>query len=236
MLTRRPASLVLAVLLSACSHDAPKPVGLEPPAASPEPPARGIPPAAAHTPAGGDSASQALPRGHPPIGAPGAEALPGGPPAAVSSERAIVWVAPTGWVSQPPSSTMRLAQYKVSGPAGDAECAVFYFGPGQGGDALSNAQRWAGQFRLADGKDGQSGLKTRELSVGAIKVLHVEVSGTYVGGMGSEGGEKQGFALLGAIAQGPDANWFFKLTGPEKTIASQRDNFEKMIRSLKKGA
>ena len=30
---------------------------------------------------------------------------------------------------------MRRAQYRISGSGGDAECVVFYFGPGQGGDA-----------------------------------------------------------------------------------------------------
>jgi hypothetical protein len=39
--------------------------------------------------------------------------------------------------------------------------------------------------------------------------------------------------LLGAIAQGPDANWFFKFTGPAGTVRAQRAAFEGMIRSLK---
>lgn len=248
MSTNRPAALVVAlgVWLAACDgSDAPKPVNLDPPAASASPTASAAPiqPASAHTP------GPRLPPGHPPI--PEASALPSGhppiesqgpgamgvvPPAAARGGRGIDWAAPEGWVAQQPSSAMRLAQYKVPGPAGDGECAVFYFGPGQGGDALSNAKRWAGQFRLADGNDGQSAMKTREMAVGEIRVLLVEVAGTYVGGMGTAGGEKQGYALLGAIAQGPDANWFFKLTGPEKTVASQKDAFEKMIRSLKKGA
>ena len=41
--------------------------------------------------------------------------------------------------------------------------------------------------------------------------------------------------LLGAIAEGPDANWFFKLTGPEATLEPQRDAFRAMIESLQRG-
>jgi hypothetical protein len=131
---------------------------------------------------------------------------------------------------------MRKAQYRVSGAGGDAQCVVFYFGPGQGGDAQSNAARWASQFKLANGRDGQTAMKTRETSAGALKVLMVEVAGTYVGGMGGDAGEKAGYMLLGAIAQGPDANWFFKLTGPEKTVSAQRTSFEALVQSLKPGA
>jgi hypothetical protein len=41
--------------------------------------------------------------------------------------------------------------------------------------------------------------------------------------------------LLGAIAQGPDANWFFRATGPRGTMESQRAAFEAMIRSIRRG-
>jgi hypothetical protein len=176
-----------------------------------------------------------LPPGHPPVGA-----MPGtfevAPPAknTGSGTAALQWTEPKGWVSETPSSGMRRAQYKVPGPGGDAECVVFYFGPGQGGDAMSNASRWASQFR---GAAGEAPMKTRELTSGSTKVLLVEVTGTYVGGMGSNlPGERPGYMLLGAIAQGPDANWFFKLTGPEKTVQAQRTAFEEMVGSLEKGA
>ena len=42
---------------------------------------------------------------------------------------------PEGRLSEQPSSQMRKAQYHVLGETGDAECMVFYFGPGQDGDA-----------------------------------------------------------------------------------------------------
>ena len=38
--------------------------------------------------------------------------------------------------------------------------------------------------------------------------------------------------LLGAIAEGPDANWFFKVTGPEVTVKANQGAFEKMLQSL----
>jgi len=54
--------------------------------------------------------------------------------------------------------------------------------------------------------------------------------------MGSAAGQHPGYMLLGAIAEGPDANWFFKLTGPEATVEAQRAGFEALLKSLRKGS
>jgi hypothetical protein len=134
---------------------------------------------------------------------------------------------------------MRKAQYRVPGPGGDGECVVFYFGPGQGGDPQSNVDRWASQFKRADGSPAKGEAKMSAFDVGNLKVIEVEVAGTYSGGMTMGMGaaeEKPGYVLLGAIAEGPDANWFFKLTAPEKTARAQRAAFERMVKSLRKGA
>ncbi len=134
---------------------------------------------------------------------------------------------------------MRKAQYRIPGPGGDGECAVFYFGPNQGGDPTSNAARWAGQFKQPDGKPPEQAMKTSLIHVQGVPVMVVETRGIYTGGMTmgmQPAEEKPGWALLGAIAEGPDANWFFKFTGPEKTVTAQRAAFDAMIKSLKKGA
>ena len=180
----------------------------------------------------------ALPPGHPPIDPGTMSALPAVPEGAGTGDAALAWTAPATWVSQKPSSSMRRAQYKVPGPAGDGECVVFYFGPGQGGDPMANAERWAGQFTLPDGTPAQNNLKTSEIEVGGLKVFLVEVAGTYDGGMSMSMEPSKpmtGYRLLGAIAPGPDANWYFKFTGPDATVTSQRAAFEAMVRSLKHG-
>jgi hypothetical protein len=181
-----------------------------------------------------------LPPGHPAIDQPGATpGLPPVPAGAGVGEAALAWTAPAGWISEPPASSMRRAQYKVPGKAGDGECVVFYFGPGQGGDPMSNAQRWAEQFSAADGSSAANNMKTSEIEVGGLKVFLVEVAGTYNGGMtmtAAPATPKPGYRLLGAVAPGPDANWYFKFTGPDATVNTQRAAFESMVKSLKHGA
>jgi hypothetical protein len=186
----------------------------------------------------GDAQTRPLPPGHPPTGeSPAPPSVPAPAPGSGTARQALTWTLPSGWTEEAPSSSMRRAQYRIPGPGGPAECVVFYFGPGQGGDAKSNAARWASQFHRADGGPVGDALKTREIKVGDIAVVLVEVTGTFAAGMpgGPAGPERPNYMLLGAIAQGPDANWFFRATGPRATIEAQRAAFDGLIRSLKRG-
>jgi hypothetical protein len=211
---------VLALGGSACSRS-----GSE----SPQPPADAG--AAATGGAGTGVDRSALPSGHPPVeGTDGADA--GAPQGAV-----ISWTPPAGWRQETPSSGMRYAQFRVPGLDGDpedAECAVFYFGPGQGGSPKDNADRWVGQFRQPDGSSSQDRAKIELKTVNGKQVMYVEVGGTYTASMmGMPGGEaKKDYALIGAIVSGPDAPWFFKLTGPRRTVEASRDAFTELIASI----
>jgi len=186
------------------------------------------------------SAGGELPTGHPPVGeTPPAMTIAPVPPGTGSGAAALTWTSPEGWTAEAPSSNMRRAQYRVPGEAGDAECVVFYFGPGEGGDAMANALRWADQFTQPDGRSSRELLATEEIDVNGIPVLLSSVTGTYGGGMPMMGQQAQvlpDHMLLGAVAAGPDANWFFKLTGPEATVEANREAFAGMIRSLQPGA
>ncbi len=180
-----------------------------------------------------------LPEGHPSVSTPrsSADALPPVPSGSGTGTAALKWQAPSGWTEEQPSSSMRRAQYRVPGSGGEGECVVFYFGPGQGGEPMANARRWAQQFIQPDGRPSTEVMETEELQIGSIEVLWVEVTGTYSGGMtmGPASPPRPDAMLLGAIAQGGDANWFFKLTGPEKTLRENEAAFRAMIESLRPG-
>jgi hypothetical protein len=178
----------------------------------------------------------ALPEGHPPIT--GGATVKAPDPMGGRGASGIVWKTPSGWVEETPSSSMRRGQYRIPGPGGDAELAIFYFGAGQGGDATANAQRWAGQFTQPGGGDPLEVMKTQTVDVRGTKVLLVETTGTYVNTAMSPAdvGEKPNYALLGAVVPGPDANWFFKMTGPQATVQAQREGFLKLLQSIQKGA
>jgi len=150
------------------------------------------------TPAGEPPAQQR------PAPAPGANTLPipgvdaVGQPlgAGRPSGRPLQWQMPANWAEEQPENNIRLAQYRVSGSAGDGECVVFYFGPGQGGDLESNAARWANQFSQPDGRPSTEVMKLEHFDGPSGHYHLIEVTGTFEGGMSNT--ERQtGYMLLG---------------------------------------
>ncbi len=205
-----PLILLLAASIAACSSEqAPAPAA-RPAATSEQPPA---PPAAAepfvpltsHSRAGeaGDGSQ---------IVAPGA-----------------VVTMPGDWISEPPSSTMRLAQARVPGAAGEGQLTVFYFGAGGGGGLESNLSRWIGQVEIDSGTE-----PSREsFDSGGFQITWIEVQGTIKSstmGMGPSE-PRPGSRMLAAVVEGPQGPWYFKATGPSETMAAQREAFIGMLKS-----
>ena len=209
-------STVLAaqLLLMACGG---KPAATtEPPAASPT-----------------SEPSSALPPSHPPIAAQPSNtaAAPDGP----GSAGGLTWKHGEPLVRRAPKSSMRAAEYGVSGDA-QAELTVFYFGPDQGGSVDANVTRWLGQLAQSDGSDTKAKAKRSTRDVGGISVTLVEASGQYAGGMGMPGAPAAepitDAMLLGAIASGPQGPVFFKLVGPRATVEGARGAFDALLGSL----
>jgi hypothetical protein len=144
----------------------------------------------------------------------------------------LAWDAPSGWESVPNPNAMRKATYKVKRAEGDPEDAELSVSQA-GGSVDANIQRWVGQFA----KKSDDSPKRAETTVNDIKVTQVEVHGTFAGsGMpGMPAGEpKPSYALLGAIAETPTGGlWFFKLTGPDKTVTAAKADFDKLVNSLR---
>lgn len=153
----------------------------------------------------------------------------------------LSWTPPAKWQTDAPKP-MRAATYKVEPAAGDTEpgeCAVFYFGHGQGGDVDANIKRWIGQFSQPDGKPSESLAKTAKKKVNGLSVTTIDLSGTYNGSMGPGGPmsptkvSKPGYRMLGGIVEGPQGPVFFKLTGPTKTTKAAEAGFDKLLASVK---
>jgi hypothetical protein len=127
---------------------------------------------------------------------------------------------------------MRAATYIIPAAEGDSEggeCAVFV---NLGGGVEANITRWIGQFEKTDGEP-----KQKKETINELPVTTVDVSGTYKGGgpmIGQPSMSKAGHRLLGAIVEGPEGDVFFKLTGPAKTVAAAENEFQEMLKSVKK--
>ncbi len=143
------------------------------------------------------------------------------------------WTVPKRWATEP-ARQMRVATYGIPIAQGDTdagECAVFYFGSGQGGDVETNISRWVSQFENVQ-KPERS-----EREVNGMHVTLVRIAGTYLapgGPMMQSQGKRDNYRLLGAIVAAPEGSVFFKLTGPAKTVSAAENEFEEMIGSISK--
>jgi hypothetical protein len=160
------------------------------------------------------SEPNALPAGHPPL-----------EPSPPDRSSKLTWKPPPKWEVLPNTSTMRLATYRpprAPGDTADADVSVTQ----AGGSVDANADRWVGQF---DSESQKSAKRTKK-TIAGMEVTIVEVEGVFTGMAGSDRAAQ--WALVGAIVPTPDMPHFFKMTGPRKTVAAARKDFEAMLATI----
>jgi hypothetical protein len=146
---------------------------------------------------------------------------------------------PAGWVSKPPASSMRVAEFTLSKTGADAEDAtvtVFFFG-GQGGSVPANLDRWIGQIAQPDGRASKEVARTATLTTtSGLKVTLLDVSGTFVAEVSPGSAEhfnKPGFRQCAAYIDTPEGPYFAKLLGPAATVAKWYDSYIAYLKSAR---
>ncbi len=103
---------------------------------------------------------------------------------ALTARAALTFDPPSGWVSRPSSSTMRVAEFslpKTGSDSEDAELIVYFFGSGQGGTVQANLDRWVSQMAQPGGRASAEVAKTTSLRTkSGLAVTLLDVTGTYV--------------------------------------------------------
>lgn len=207
-------------------------------ATSPEaPPLVTLDPTRPPEPAPMATQGDSLPPGHPPIGQGQAQPMGAAEPAPAATgaptQRALAWTVPPNWQEAPSTSSMRIATYKAPIAKGDSEAPELSVIQA-GGDLDANIERWAGQF----GDEGKTSLKREKKTVADYPVTVVSLQGTFSGGMGmGMGGEPRElpqWALLGAIVETAEGAYFFKMTGPAKSVAAARSDFDAFVASMRR--
>ena len=136
---------------------------------------------------------------------------------------------PEGWRKVAPSSSMRIAEYQMSGKGEDAVLAIF---AGKMGTVDANISRWIGQFEPADGEP-----RRWIRHIDGMPATLIDVSGTFApGAMGrpQAAEPKSGYRMVGAIVDYGTKFYYFKLTGPSNTVGMWAPVFEEFIGGIKK--
>ncbi|HEX4337137.1 MAG TPA: hypothetical protein VH062_14565 [Polyangiaceae bacterium] len=216
----RTSLIVSLVFLAGCKRQSAEPESRPEPTASSEPPPAQF---LAPSPHAGASPHGDMQSPH------------GDTPTDTAAAGKLVWSDPPGWQRSAQSSPMRMATYRIPHGAADkddAELAVFHFGGGQGGDVEANLKRWEGQF-----SDKKSEAKRAERVVNGLKAHVLEVdSGTYTAMAmmpGQTSSAKSDYAMIASVVETPLGSYFFKLTGPAKTVKAQKDAYMTMLDSVK---
>src|ERR1044072_2794609 len=156
---------------------------------------------------------------------------------AVSQKSELKFTVPAGWVEEPRSSSMRVAQYKLPKAVGDAEDAslvLYYFGQRQGGSTAANVERWVDQMKQADGNAAKDA-RQEQFETNGLKVTTVDVSGTYVAETAPGSGTFQnnaGYRLRAAVVETANGSYFVKFVGPEKTVTQWNESFLSYLKSF----
>ena len=142
---------------------------------------------------------------------------------------------PGEWARKPGSTPMRLAEFTLPGPGGDAELVVFRFAGG-GGDTASNIHRWRTQFTNAEGAPlSDSDGKVQEMVRGPLKLTMVDLAGTYIAQVTPGATERYNdanYRMLAVIVEGAGDPYFFKAVGPGATMALWEQGFANFAASF----
>jgi hypothetical protein len=181
--------------------------------------------------------------GMPGGGPPKAEGPPKGPPRDITPSGEVVEESvkelkvsvPKEWEKGQPSGMMRVAQWVLPGPGGDAELVVFRFAGGAGG-VEANIERWKGQFQPPEGKSLDDITKIEKVEAGDLKITHVDISGRFVAAVmpgAAEKHDESDYRMLASIVEGSGDPFFFKATGPHKTLDLWAEPYKKMLAAAK---
>lgn len=159
-------------------------------------------------------------------------------PAPAIEDASLEFTAPAGWIAETPTSSNRHAQYKLPRVANDREDAelVAYHFSGGGGTSQANIDRWIGQFHKADGSPASDTAKITRKDINGIAVTMLDISGTYEGSMmpmQPTSNPKTDYRMLAAVVETGSGPWFFKLTGPAKTVAKWQSSFDVLLNSVR---
>jgi hypothetical protein len=141
---------------------------------------------------------------------------------------------PADWKEEPPSNTMRMAQFKLpkaEGDKEDAELVLFVF-PGGSGTLKQNLERQLAKFQPDGRKE-----KTDKIMVGAIEATYQDVSGTYLKKpfpMAKEGTPIADYRQLYVVFEAKDGKqYYMNLLGPQKTVEKHKKAFEDWLKNFK---
>jgi hypothetical protein len=137
---------------------------------------------------------------------------------------------PMGWKQEEPTNKMRLTQFKLPGPDGEAELVVFYFA-GNAGTVKENLERQVKKFESPK-------VSVSKTKFGPIEATYQDITGTYLSKFppfapDAKITRKANYRQLYVIFETDKGQYYMTLLGPATTVEKHKDTFEKWLASFK---
>ncbi len=142
---------------------------------------------------------------------------------------------PEAWESKQPRMKMIESEFTIPSAKDSNEAPGRLTVMAAMGSVEQNLARWQGQFQQPDGKPTKDRTTSKQIKVDQLDVQFVDISGTYQDRPGpfAPAVSRENYRMLAAILPTKKyGQYFFKLYGPQKTIASSEKDFQKMIESF----
>ncbi len=155
-----------------------------------------------------------------------------GTPHALESEPAagpgrLTWTVPAGWTDKGPSG-MRVGSFAIGNASEpNADVSVIPLSSWAGRE-LENVNRWRAQVGLPAVKSEELPQQASPVDIGGDPGQLFEVAGP-----SAENGKPT--RILAAVWPMPAMAWFFKMTGDDALVQSQKPAFLAFLRSVKRG-
>ena len=151
-------------------------------------------------------------------------AAPAMAPADASAPPRVAWKTPAGWEEIPPGE-MRAASFSVKGQDGKKADVSIIPLPGLAGGDLDNVNRWRGQVGLPPvAAEGLAKIaETVQIGAGSAQLFDMA---------GQLPAAKEQSRILAAILRREGVAWFFKMTGDDALVASQKPTFVEFLKSI----
>jgi hypothetical protein len=148
------------------------------------------------------------------------------PPPPTTSER-LEWTAPSNWEQKAPTP-MRYGSFTISGKNGEqADLSVITLA-GEAGGSLANINRWRDQLGLPPVSEAQFSKEHIQLKILDANVVLVDFASAQ-----PLADKKNRTRILAAILPRGSSTWFFKMTGDDALVESQKSSFTQFLKSLR---
>lgn len=144
--------------------------------------------------------------------------------------------APEAWASVDRGSPILEHELAVPPPDGADSAPARLTMMSAGGSVDANLARWLGQFQETDGGADRSDATIDKTEVAGMTATLLDLSGTYLEGrpFGPKT-PRAGYRMVAAIVEhSPNRSYFFKLIGPEETVAPAAEPFRTLVESIRR--